>query len=179
VSPTATTPKRESVDNEICAVSTSSTTEVAAGLLDHRGCGWPPRPPATAYPGVGRHPAPYFSPLLRLSARHLPREVVVSTSSTTGVPQPATAMPWSRQARAPEVARGGYIREMAQRPERVCVPLETEMLPLHREPPGSARLRREQKREQRRERRATPTRAARVLARLATAARSVTRRRHA
>jgi hypothetical protein len=42
---------------------------------------------------------------------------------------------------------------MADRPERVCVPIEMEMLPLYREPPGSAQLRREQKREQRRERR--------------------------
>ncbi|HMD11151.1 MAG TPA: hypothetical protein VKG90_02345, partial [Marmoricola sp.] len=64
---------------------------------------------------------------------------------------------------------------MARRPERVCVPLETEFLSLHREPPGTARLRRELKREQRRE---TPTRVARVFARLTTAARAVTRRLH-
>lgn len=71
---------------------------------------------------------------------------------------------------------------MAHRPERVCVPLDTEMLPLYREPPGTARLRREQKREQRRqkhEKRAAPTRVERVLARLVTAANAVTRRRHA
>ena len=76
----------------------------------------------------------------------------------------------------------GYIRDMADRPDRVCVPLEMEMLPLYREPPGSARLRREQKREQlreRREKRESPTRAERVLARLATGASAVTRRRHA
>ena len=82
--------------------------------------------------------------------------------------------------------RSGVARatfgDMADRPERVCVPLETEMLPLYREPPGSARLRREQKREQRRDRRGkakAPTRAERMLARLASAASTVTRRRHA
>ena len=51
------------------------------------------------------------------------------------------------------------------------MPIEVEMLPLYRDPPGSARLRREQKREQRRERREkreSPTRAERLLARLAT-----------
>ena len=42
---------------------------------------------------------------------------------------------------------------MVQLPDRVCVPIEVEMVPLYREPPGSARLRRERKREQRRERR--------------------------
>jgi hypothetical protein len=42
---------------------------------------------------------------------------------------------------------------MVDRPDRTCVPIEVEMLPLYREP-GSARLRRELKREQRRERRA-------------------------
>jgi hypothetical protein len=71
---------------------------------------------------------------------------------------------------------------MAHRPERVCVPLETEMLPLYREPPGAARLRREQRRERRREareKRETPTRRERMLVRIATAARTVTRRRHA
>jgi hypothetical protein len=71
---------------------------------------------------------------------------------------------------------------MAHRPERVCVPLDTEMLPLYREPPGSARLKREQKREQRRqkrEKRTTPTRVERVLARVVTAASTVTGRRHA
>jgi hypothetical protein len=56
-----------------------------------------------------------------------------------------------------------------------------ELIPLYREP-GSGRLRREQKREQRRERREqrkSPTRAERVLARLATGAKVGTRRRHA
>jgi hypothetical protein len=47
----------------------------------------------------------------------------------------------------------GYIRDMVDRPDRVCMPIEMEMLPLYREPRGSARLRRELKREQRRERR--------------------------
>jgi hypothetical protein len=42
---------------------------------------------------------------------------------------------------------------MVDRPERRCVPIEVEMLPLYREP-GSARLRRELRRERRRERRA-------------------------
>jgi hypothetical protein len=41
---------------------------------------------------------------------------------------------------------------MVDRPDRVCIPLELEMLPLYREAPGSARLRREQRREERRER---------------------------
>jgi hypothetical protein len=72
---------------------------------------------------------------------------------------------------------------MVDRPERVCVPLEMEMLPLYREPPGSARLRREQKQERRRERRENreaPTRTKRVLARLATGAgNAVIRRRRA
>jgi hypothetical protein len=35
----------------------------------------------------------------------------------------------------------------------MCLPLEMEVLPLYREPPGTARLRREQKREARREKR--------------------------
>jgi hypothetical protein len=47
---------------------------------------------------------------------------------------------------------------MAHRPDRVCVPLEIEMLPLYREAPGTARLRREQKRQQRREKRDLATR---------------------
>ena len=71
---------------------------------------------------------------------------------------------------------------MADRPDRVCVPIKVEAIPLYREPPGSARLRREQKRErrrERRERRESPTRSERVLARLATGAKAVTRRRHA
>jgi hypothetical protein len=55
---------------------------------------------------------------------------------------------------------------MAHRPDRVCVPLEMEMLPLYREAPGTARLRREQKRQQRREKRDLASRAKRVLARL-------------
>ena len=76
----------------------------------------------------------------------------------------------------------GYIRNMVDRPDRVCVPLDMEMLPLYREAPGSARLRREQKREQRRARRTergAPRRVNRMLARLATGANAVTRRRHA
>jgi hypothetical protein len=73
----------------------------------------------------------------------------------------------------------GYIRDMVDRPDRVCVPIEMEMLPLYREPRASARLRREQKREQRREKRESPTRSERVLARLAAGANAVTRRLHA
>lgn len=42
---------------------------------------------------------------------------------------------------------------MADRADRVCVPVEMEMLPLYRDPPGTARLRRELKRRRRRERR--------------------------
>jgi hypothetical protein len=61
---------------------------------------------------------------------------------------------------------------MADRPERVCIPLETEMQPLYRDPPGTARLRRQLKQQQRREQGAPPTRARRVLAWL-----GVTRRR--
>ena len=49
-------------------------------------------------------------------------------------------------------AAGTFVN-MADRPDRVCVPIEVEMLPLYRDPPGSARLRRELKRERRRERR--------------------------
>jgi hypothetical protein len=61
-----------------------------------------------------------------------------------------------------------YRRSMVDRPDRVCIPLELEMLPLYREAPGSARLRREQRREERRERRRTgDTRRHSVLARLA------------
>lgn len=60
-------------------------------------------------------------------------------------------------ARHESVSRG-YIRDMAHRPDRVCVPLEIEMLPLYREAPGTARLRREQKRQQRREKRDLATR---------------------
>ena len=158
--------------------STGSTTGVRlARLLNTR------RP----QPGSGPDRAPYVSPMLRpFSIGHLQPRGVVSTSSTTGGwlarllnerrAQPGSHEAWSRQARPPGAPREGYIREMARRPERVCVPLETEFLSLHREPPGSARLRRELKREQRRE---TPTRVARVFARLTTAARAVTRRRHA
>jgi hypothetical protein len=71
---------------------------------------------------------------------------------------------------------------MFDRSERVCGPIEMEIVPLYREPPGSARLRREQKREQRREqreKRQSPARVRRVLARLATGARAATRRPHA
>jgi hypothetical protein len=71
---------------------------------------------------------------------------------------------------------------MADRPDGVCVPIEMEMLPLYRDPPGSARLRRELKRAQRRERdetRESPSSAERVLAFLATGAKAVTRRRRA
>jgi hypothetical protein len=42
---------------------------------------------------------------------------------------------------------------MVDHPDRWCVPLEMEMLPLYREAPGSARLRRQQRREARVERR--------------------------
>ena len=73
----------------------------------------------------------------------------------------------------------GYLRDMVDRPDPRCVPLETEMLPLYRDPPGSARLRREHKREQRRrkrEERESPTRTQRVFARLAAAAGAVGRR---
>ena len=58
---------------------------------------------------------------------------------------------------------------MVDRPDPTCVPLEMEMLPLYREPPGSARLRRELKRERRRERREkreSPTLVKRLLAHL-------------
>lgn len=71
---------------------------------------------------------------------------------------------------------------MVDRPDRVCLPLEMEMLPLYREPPGYARLRRNQKHEQRRKRREereSATRAQRVLAHLVTGANAVARRRHA
>ena len=73
----------------------------------------------------------------------------------------------------------GYIRGMVDRPDPRCVPLETEMLPLYRDPPGSARLRREHKREQRRlkrENRESPTRVQRVLTRLVNRVGAVTRR---
>jgi hypothetical protein len=56
---------------------------------------------------------------------------------------------------------------MAHRPDRVCIPLETEMQPLYRDPPGTARLLRQLKREQRRVRReqgAPPTHLERLLA---------------
>lgn len=55
---------------------------------------------------------------------------------------------------------------MADRQKRVCVPLETEMLPLYRDAPGVARLRREEKRRQRREKGPWPKRVRRRLARL-------------
>jgi hypothetical protein len=74
----------------------------------------------------------------------------------------------------------GYIRDMVDRPDRACVPIEMEMLPLYREPRGHARLRREHKREQRlnrREQNESPTRAERLLARLAPRTSAATRRR--
>jgi len=46
------------------------------------------------------------------------------------------------------------------------MPLEIEMLPLYREAPGTARLRREEKRQQRRERGVSASPAKRALARL-------------
>jgi len=58
---------------------------------------------------------------------------------------------------------------MVDRPDPVCVPIEVELLPLHREPAGLARARRQKERAERRERREareSPTRAQRVLARL-------------
>jgi hypothetical protein len=60
---------------------------------------------------------------------------------------------------------------MDDHPDHACIPLEVEMQRLHRDPPGSARLRRQLKREQR----DSPTRAERVRARLA----AVFQRRHA
>jgi hypothetical protein len=68
---------------------------------------------------------------------------------------------------------------MVDRPERVCLPIEVEPLPLYRDPPGTGRLRREQKREQRRERRSTreAPRVKRLLERIAAGATAVTRRR--
>jgi hypothetical protein len=46
-----------------------------------------------------------------------------------------------------------YSRDMVDRRERPCVPVEMEMIPLYREPAWSARLRREERREKRRQRR--------------------------
>ena len=43
---------------------------------------------------------------------------------------------------------------MVDRPDRTCIPLELELLPLHREPPGLAQLHRKQKREERARKRA-------------------------
>ena len=45
----------------------------------------------------------------------------------------------------------GYIRGMVDHPDRVCLPVEMEFIPLYRESGWSARLRREQKREKRRQ----------------------------
>jgi hypothetical protein len=73
---------------------------------------------------------------------------------------------------------------MVELPDRVCVPIEVEMIPLHRQPPGSARLRREQKRHERqrrreqREHRVSPTRAERLRAVLATGASALIWGRH-
>jgi hypothetical protein len=53
---------------------------------------------------------------------------------------------------------------MVDRPDRTCVPIELEMLPLYREPPGSARLRRRQRREERARKRAERERLRRGLA---------------
>jgi hypothetical protein len=68
---------------------------------------------------------------------------------------------------------------MVDRPERVCLPIEMEPIPLYREPPGTGRVRREQKREQRREKCSTreAPRGKRLLERIAAGARAVTRRR--
>ena len=132
-------------------------------------------PPAAHDPGTGRHPAPYLS--RRGAFRHPSREAATLRSRQARPPGCG-----SRASSTAGSVREGYIRGMAHRPERVCVPLETEMLPLYREPPGAARLRREQRRERRREareKRETPTRRERMLVRIATAARTVTRRRHA
>ena len=62
--------------------------------------------------------------------------------------------------------------------DRVCVPIEVEMLPLYREP-GSARWRREQRRADRRRRRESPAYAPGILARLTRRAGVRLRRRRA
>lgn len=65
---------------------------------------------------------------------------------------------------------------MAVRQKRVCVPMEMELLPLYREPRGSARIRREQRRENRRDkRRQQRTHIARGLRHLAASARTLAR----
>ncbi|GAA1976697.1 hypothetical protein GCM10009798_42370 [Nocardioides panacihumi] len=51
---------------------------------------------------------------------------------------------------------------MVDPPDRVCLPVEMEFIPLYRESGWSARLRREQKREQRRLRRLSAKRARRT-----------------
>lgn len=77
------------------------------------------------------------------------------------------------------MALSDYVRVMADRPDRLCVPIEIELLPLHREPPGTARLWRDERREQRRERRRerqSRRRPQRLLGRVTTRAKAVTGR---
>ena len=60
---------------------------------------------------------------------------------------------------------------MVDHRDRVCVPVEMELIPLYRESGWSVRLRRAQKREQRRRQRLSSGRRKPILARLATRAR--------
>ncbi|MEZ5093505.1 hypothetical protein [Nocardioides sp.] len=54
---------------------------------------------------------------------------------------------------------------MFDRRDRVCVPMEVEMIPLYREPAWSVRLRRQQRRERRRSWRLAVARRGRALLR--------------